>query len=109
MTHIDSAAQRKIGIEGWEPCVFEAITGGMLITGGIPKMANGKKKWPARKLMDRIILTETDVSTEEDRYESETGNCRVCYGTGQQTIGWSAADGIRTRSCPTCGGVGRVS
>lgn len=54
MTHIDSAAQRKIGIEGWEPCVFEAVTGGMLLTGGIPKIVNGKKKWPARKLLERI-------------------------------------------------------
>lgn len=110
MTHTDKAAWRKAGeIDGWEMCIMEAVTGGMLITGGIPHMVGNKKKWPAKKTMERILLTRADVEAEETRYESETGNCYVCYGTGQKTAGWSAAEGVRYRECPRCKGVGRVS
>ena len=90
MTHTDKAAQRKVGIDGWEPCIFERIEGGMLITGGIPAIGkNGKKKWPAKRLMQRVVLVEQDVVDEELRYEAETGNCYICYGTGKQVVGWN--------------------
>ncbi|NTX00030.1 MAG: hypothetical protein HGB35_08930 [Geobacteraceae bacterium] len=110
MTHTDKAAWRKVGeIDGWEMCIIEAVTGGMFITGGIPRMVGNKKKWPAKKQMDRILLTRADVEAEESRYELETGGCYVCYGTGQETAGWSAAEGVRYRECTRCMGVGRVS
>lgn len=109
MTHTESAAARKIGIEGWKPCIFEMVEGGMLITGGIPKDVNGKKKWPPVKQMDRLILTREEVDAEELRYEAETGNCHVCYGSGQQATGWNRETGVRTRECPKCNGIGRAS
>jgi hypothetical protein len=110
MTHTDKAAWRKVGeIAGWEPCIYELIEGGMLITGGIPATKGTKKKWPAKKLMQRVLLTEQDVVDEERRYEAETGNCYICYGTGKQTVGWSAKDGVKSRECPRCKGAGRVT
>lgn len=109
VTHTESAAVRKIGIEGWEPCIFERVAGGMLITGGIPKEVKGKKKWPPAKQMERLILTREDVDAEELRYEAKTGNCHACYGSGQQTIGWNHETGVSTRECPKCKGTGRAS
>lgn len=110
MTHTDSAAQRKIGIARWEPCTFEVVAGGLLCTGGIPTtIKNGKKKWPVAKLREKVILTREDVTAEEIRYETETGNCHICYGSGKQTVGWNHITGVKTRECPKCGGSGRAS
>lgn len=110
MTHTDKAVWRKIGeIEGWEMCIMEAVTGGVLITGGVPKVVKGKKKWPPKKLMERVLLTRTDVEVEQVRYETETGNCHVCYGTGQETAGWHHIDGPKLRECPKCKGTGSVT
>lgn len=108
MSHITAAASRKIGIAGWEPCVLEAVTGGMLLTGGIPIFINGRKKWPARKNMERVILTSEEIAAEEHRYEAETSKCHKCYGTGMETIGWSAVTGMISRNCKRCGGHGGV-
>ena len=110
MTHTDKAAWRKAGeIEGWEICIMEAVTGGMLLTGGVTHMVGNKKKWPSKKTMDRILLTRADVEAEESLYESETGKCYVCYGTGKETVGWSAADGVKYRECLRCYGLGNRS
>lgn len=107
-THTDRAAQRKIGIAGWEPCIFERLDGGMLITGGIPTVSKGgKKKWPAKKIMQRIILTKADVTAEKMLYAQTTGKCPDCYGTGQQLIGWSRDSGNKYRVCEICGGTGK--
>lgn len=109
MTHMDSVLLRKVGIEGWEACIMEAVTGGMLITGGVPHMVGHKKKWPPRKTMERVLLTHAEIEAEYARYEAETGNCHACYGSGKETYGWTVVDGAKYRICPHCKGVGRVS
>ena len=110
MTHYESAAIRAVGIEGWEPCIFEACANGSLIRGGIPKLtAAGKKKWPAQKNMEMVVITDADVKAEYARYEAETGKCGDCYGEGKRVVGWHHIEGNRFAPCAKCGETGRVS
>lgn len=107
MTHTESAAIRVIGIVGWEPCIFEAAANGSLIRGGIPTITfSGKKKWPAQKNMEMVVITDADVRAEYARYENETGNCGDCYGTGKKVVGWHYIDGEKTTHCVRCNGKG---
>ena len=106
-THIETAAQRKSGIAGWEACIFERLDGGLLVTGGIPKLVAGKKKWPPKKSMQRIILTEADVMAEKMMYAQTTGRCPDCYGEGQRAVGWNKDTGNKYETCAICAGTGR--
>ena len=106
-THIETAAQRKSGIAGWEACIFERLDGGLLVTGGIPQLVAGKKKWPPKKSMQRIILTEADVMAEKMMYAQTTGRCPDCYGEGQRAVGWNKDTGNKYETCAICAGTGR--
>lgn len=41
-------------------------------------------------------------------WEAETGNCFRCNGSGQESLGWSKAEGPRYRQCSRCGGTGKA-
>lgn len=108
-THLESAAIRAVGAEGWEPCIFEAVVNGTLVRGGIPKLTTaGKKKWPAQKNMGIVVLTDADVKAEYARYEAETGYCGDCYGEGKRVVGWHYIEGYRFAPCVKCGETGRT-
>jgi len=41
-------------------------------------------------------------------WEAETGNCFRCGGSGQESFGWSKAEGRLYRQCSRCGGTGKA-
>lgn len=110
VTHLESAAIRAVGIEGWEPCIFESVHNGLLIRGGIPTVSkSGKKKWPTQKNMEIVVITDADVKAEYARYETETGNCGDCYGERKRVIGWNYITGNRFAPCAKCKETGKAS
>ncbi|WP_262027100.1 hypothetical protein [Microvirga sp. Mcv34] len=39
-------------------------------------------------------------------WECRSGECHVCHGNGQQSVGWSLKDGSKYRTCTRCNGTG---
>lgn len=106
-------ARRKLGAgQDWEPCRWEALGHGAeadcLITGGVPVIRNGKRKWPPITKCERVCVTHAEYIAERKRFEAETGKCSNCDGTGQEWAGWSASDGNRYRDCRHCHATGRA-
>jgi hypothetical protein len=107
-------AVAKLGIEGWTPYRWEAATGGHLVTGAVPfgtyksGPRKGRPRFDHKNTTDRktVVVSDEDVKTRAERYESETGNCWNCKGTGQVVSGWSAKAGTRYKACGRCGGTG---
>lgn len=105
------AAIEKLGINGWKPYRWEAATGGNIVTGSVPfgvYRSGPRKGQPVFDSTDRktVVVSDEDVKTRAERYESETGNCWNCKGTGQVVSGWSAKAGTRYKACGRCGGTG---
>lgn len=110
LTHCETAAIKSVGIDGWEPCIFEAACNGILIRGGVPAVSkSGKKKWPARKNMQTVVVSYDDAKAEYARFELETGKCGDCYGEGKRVVGWNHIDGNKFAPCRKCKGTGKAS
>lgn len=60
-----------------------------------------------REPIDVVFVTEADVEAACARYETETGRCRDCFGTGGEFAGASLADGVRLRPCRRCRETGK--
>lgn len=88
----------------------EGVDGGFIVTGAeiTGTITHGPRKGKARYSKDtvRVIVTKAEVDAECDRYESETGRCSNCLGTGQQFDGWAIKTGARFKTCERCGGNG---
>ena len=56
----------------------------------------------------RVIVTKAELQAKAAVYETETGKCWDCKGTGQVWAGWSKADGTRYRDCPRCNATGNA-
>ena len=60
---MESVATRKNGIEGWEPFHYEKISATEFeVTGGIPAMIAGAKKWPEPHTT--VIVSEEEIAQE---------------------------------------------
>jgi hypothetical protein len=109
---MELAARRKLGRgEDWKACRWEAMTGGAMIDGGVPRILKagprkGKPTWKGQPI-ERVLLNEEDCAREVQLYIAETGNCPVCRGTGHEWRGWSRDDGDRYRPCPRCKATGK--
>jgi hypothetical protein len=106
--HGAALALRKIGSpEGWSVCSWEimdddsTVYGMMLESGTKP---DGSTKWvgPEKK----ACVTKEERIAEINRYETETGKCSVCYGTGDEWMGWNHITGNRWGKCRRCNGLG---
>lgn len=112
--HMETVAIRKAGIPGWEPYLYERIgNDGVLMTGGVPRLLKsgprkGKKTWD-RKGGTKVIVTHSECDAEKAAYIDRTGNCGECFGKGEVTIGWSAADGTKRAACKVCAGTGKAT
>lgn len=109
--HIDTVACRKMNhLPGWEPYAWETIgTDGIKVTGGIPRILTrgnrkGQKKWDGKG--DIVIVVKYEIDAEESRYETETGKCHNCMGTGDVVAGVSVETGTRYKPCNRCNGSG---
>jgi hypothetical protein len=86
----------------------------VLMEGGVaPKKTRGKyagrPDWKARdKSLDRTLaLTFAELEQFQRDWETETGKCAQCYGTGRGWAGWSSAEGDRYADCRPCDATGK--
>lgn len=108
--HLEIIAKRKAGnIDGWEAYRFECVgSDAIMVTGGIPETTKtGKKRWRGKGHVE--IVLQSEIETEKHRYESDTGKCAECFGTGQEFAKWSVSNGTEYRTCHKCDGNGRIS
>ena len=69
----------------------------------------GPKGGKSRGKGDVVLVTVADVEAACVRYETETGRCRACFGTGREAAGWSSTEGARFRPCRRCHETGKPS
>lgn len=113
MNHMETVARRKVGgSEDWEYCRWERIGEGrdMIVEGGIPRLLKsgprkGQKTWKDQPTQ-KAVVTGDEMDAEHARYETDTGHCGDCFGRGQVLSRWSKANGLETKTCPRCGGIG---
>lgn len=111
--HRIEVAKRKAGIAGWEPYEFECIgSDAVALTGGVPRLLKrgprkGKQTWDGKGTTE--VVTQSELKTEQDRYESQTGKCGKCMGSGKLYAGWNSVDGTKYRTCNPCGGSGTAA
>lgn len=113
MDHMNEVARRKVnGPVGWEIFRWERIGSGMdfVVEGGVPRLLTrgprkGQKTWDGDR--SKTVVAETEIAAELERYETKTGNCGDCGGTGAVFAGWSEKEGTRTRPCRRCGATGK--
>lgn len=106
------AAEAKVGIDGWKAYRWEDCDGDSIVTGDVPdgvyrsgpRKGRPRFKGPGR----RVIVTKAELQAKAAVYETETGKCWDCKGTGQVWAGWSKADGTRYRDCPRCNATGNA-
>lgn len=116
---LENHAREKVGMpQDWQVWSYEVLDhesddSTMKITGAIaPIVTRGKRKglknW--RKKDKATIRNAYIRESEHDEWlsvwESKTGNCHKCQGTGEMWAGWSAKDGTRYRTCTRCSGSG---
>lgn len=107
--HLERAALRKIGKledQGFHFCRFEAVGPNATLLSGGPcrTLQRGPNRGKVRvsSITHRIVVTDEEVELEVAAYERDTGLCGACMGRGQETAGWSAADGEKLRPCAHC-------
>jgi hypothetical protein len=99
----------------WKSCIWERIgPDAQKIEGGIPTIRTrgkykGRPKWGKRSEFVACIVTDEEVRQEEQRYETETGNCCKCQGSGQVVWSISVTDGTKYRECKPCKGTGKAT
>lgn len=112
--YAEAVVRKKLGVlpENWEICGWTRIDPDATIFRGGPcrLLTRGKNK--GRKRWDKVthtcVVTDAEETSERLRYESETGNCSTCGGTGQDWCGWSRDEGDKYRSCVRCSGSGKA-
>ncbi|MGF6212385.1 hypothetical protein [Comamonas sp. 4034] len=56
----------------------------------------------------KVVVTGAEMDAARAKYETDTGHCGECGGTGQAWCGWSAAEGTKYRTCHRCNGTGKA-
>lgn len=107
-------ARRKLGVsDAWRWWEIRRIgmTNDALLIGAVPAgfTKAGRPKWPSRANSQEVVITDAEMTAEKEAWERATGKCHNCYGTGQESAGWSLAEGPRYRDCPRCGTTGHAS
>lgn len=96
--------------EEWRWCKAELVGQDVLLEGGIPPLFTrgkyaGTPNWKGVPLT-KVVATRAEIDQQMVTYEAETGCCRNCGGSGQESAGWSAETGVRYRTCCRCDGSG---
>lgn len=114
MTHLNSIARRKTdNPHEWEIFKWEAIGGGLIVTGGVPrKLKSGKRKgkltWRDSK-SEKVIITSEELKNEETLYEKTTGFCHHCEGKKSVFKSWDHIEGTKYQPCRDCSATGKAN
>lgn len=112
---IDVVARKKLGQpQEWRWCKFEAIgdTDDCLVEGGVPRLLQkgknkGRPTW-RDSVLSKCVVTRSEMDQAKADYETETGKCNECAGSGQRYVGWSRDTGKRFRPCVRCNATGKA-
>jgi hypothetical protein len=105
-----SIAEAKAGVEGWQGYRWQAAQDDCIVTGCVPAgiylrgTRKGQPRYSHPKAKDRkqVVVSKAEMLQEAQKYETETGKCWDCKGTGQRYAGWHHIDGTRFRPCVRC-------
>jgi hypothetical protein len=96
----------------WRAFRWEAKGRGVLVEGAIPLAVykrgprKGKPKWNPRTDESAIVVLDNMHTEWLAQWESRTGKCHACAGSGQEWAGWSLTTGVSYRPCQRCGATG---
>ena len=93
--HAAEIAKTRAKTPGWKPYRYEVVGEGLglMIRGALPLDAG---LWGPH---EDILVTALEIRAFEARYETETGKCAVCDGSGQVWAGYKEGEGHRYRPC----------
>jgi hypothetical protein len=83
------------------------------VQGGVPTAfyksgpRKGRPKWGPREDYEKLWIRRADVKETEHRWESETGKCHACEGSGERMRRVSAAT-KEFVTCSRCSGSGKA-
>ena len=69
----------------------------------------GEPKWPKAEVYDILWIKDSEFDETKRLWEEETGKCSTCYGTGQEHVGWSKAEGSKHKPCEKCNATGKAT
>jgi hypothetical protein len=116
VSFIEIAAKKKLNIDAKDPAMrvlsLEGITGGVLVhlcpvTQYVKGVRKGQFKYNTKHKVP-VLVTDFDIQEQKDKFETETGNCCICQGSGKEWNGWSKAEGNRFIACKRCTGAGKI-
>jgi hypothetical protein len=105
-------AETKSGIPGWRAFRWQAAGPDSIVTGSVPVGVysrgprKGQPKFTGPGIM--VVVTRAEKEAAASAYETETGRCWNCKGSGQVVRKISVTEGNTYRPCTLCGGSGRV-
>ena len=113
---LNVVARKKLGQpQEWRWCKFEMIgdTYDCVVEGGVPRvLKSGERKgqptWRDCALT-KCVVTQAEHDQAKADYETETGKCNACAGSGLWLSGWSADAGNRFKPCQRCGATGKAT
>ena len=102
--------------DDWEIYFFESLDGKCfkLIGAVAPLKKSGKNKgeknWAKldKATEKTVYITPDGHRVWMQQWETKTGKCSQCVGTGQELIGWSIKTGKVMRPCKKCSGSGNA-
>ena len=115
INHAANVAKRKLsplpsGFEfsGWEIVGPDTV----VFRGGVARKISrgprkGQRTWD--KITHKVAVTKAEEQEEVNRYESETGKCAECGGTGEMWAGWNHKTGHCYSECTKCSGSGAAN
>jgi hypothetical protein len=110
LNDIFRCAEQKCQIPGWKAFAWEKAGTDSVVTGSVPTGTyksgprKGDLKFTGPK--SKIVVTKVEIEATAAAYESSTGKCWNCQGTGQTWAGWSKDNGTRYKTCSRCKGTG---
>lgn len=114
---------REIGRlpDDWQWFKLEVIgkhpnTQGVMVTGAVSHVLiekgprKGEPNWKHRDKAteQQVFVAHGAMDARKDRYETETGVCHRCFGSGKVVQSVSIHTGATYRTCSRCDGTGRA-
>jgi hypothetical protein len=105
--HLTTAGRRKLGLgEEWDSFAWRGVGKDNILKFGVPAVSKkGKRRWPKPHV--EVVVTQAEEVAERLSYETSTGNCATCLGSGKIAGAWSREKGLSFRDCFKCGGSGK--